>query len=623
MGGVAAVFFDRGAPVDRPLFHRICHAVPFRAADGVDAWFGDGAAVARLRAAADGERDVPLVDAARGLVLAFDGRLDNRDELAEALHLHGAHGDAQLALEAIVRWDVDAPSHMLGDFAFVAWDIARRRAVLGRDHMGLRPLHYALNARGLVCGSDMAHVLADGSVARHPNLRVVAQYLACEMRNGAETLYEGVSRVPPAHCVVFEDGVVRQHRYWTAEARVRVRYRSDDEYADHCRELLVRSVAARLRSDSPVAATLSGGIDSSSVALVAHRLVEHRRPPTLFSMVYPDHPESDERPYINAVAERCGATPVYVPPTPATRSLPFRAAAWMDAPAMAADQSCEGMWNAIRDAGCRVALTGAGGDFVYAGSIFQYADLLRSGRLIALLRRYRADGAADDTGRGPLALIQAGVWPALPIGVKRLLRPIAVRAATRLGIVTRPPWLRLPLEKDDQPERPRGGSFAVEDLIRGLTGGFHSYVLEGSERAAAEAGVELRHPLLDVRLTEFVIGLPEEQRRRGPILKFVLRRALRDELPPLVANRTTKGDFAHAVWDAVESLGGERFYRSLAIADAGWVDGRAALGIYRQMRDDLPLGHRVYGRHVPEIWMITALELWFRAAFAGARAAAL
>jgi asparagine synthetase B (glutamine-hydrolysing) len=283
---------------------------------------------------------------------------------------------------------------------------------------------------------------------------------------------------------------------------------------------------------------------------------------------------------------------------------------------MAADQSCEGMWNAIRAAGCRVALTGAGGDFVYAGSIFHYADLLRSGRLLALLRRYRDDGVAEATGRGPHALIQAGVWPALPVPVKRVLRPIAVRAGAQVGIVSQPSWLKLPLDHERFPERPRGGSFAVEDIIRGLTGGFHSYVLEGSERAAAEAGVELRHPLLDVRLTEFVIALPEEQRRRGPMLKFVLRQALRDELPPLVANRTTKGDFSHLVWEAIESLGGEAFYRSLAIADAGWVDGDAAVGIYRQMRDDLPKGHRAFGWHVPDIWMMTAVELWFRAAFA-------
>ena len=129
--------------------------------------------------------------------------------------------------------------------------------------------------------------------------------------------------------------------------------------------------------------------------------------------------------------------------------------------------------------------------------------------------------------------------------------------AARAGMARRPSWLRLPVEAERFPEAPRGGSFAVEDLVRSLTGGLHSFFLDGSARAAAEAGMELRHPLLDVRLTEFVLAIPEEQRRRGPILKYVLRRALKNELPDVVATRTTKGDFAHCVWEALESVGGE------------------------------------------------------------------
>ena len=605
MSGIAALFLERGAPLDRALFLRIARAVPFR--DPHQTWYGDGAAVA-----------AGSVAEARGVVCAFDGRLDNRAELATLLGLDAAAGDAHLTLEALARWDSGAPSRMLGDFAFVFWDSGRRRALLGRDHMGLRPLHYTRRPGALLCASDIAHLLADPLVSRRPNPRVAAQYLACDIDNGAETLYDGIYRVRPAHCAVVDGSGAQQHRYWSAEPPRQIRYASDDDYAAQCRELLIRSVAARAGGEGPVAATLSGGIDSSSVALTAHRLVKDAPAPALFSMIFPDHPESDERRFIDAVAERCGATPVYVTPSAPAGSLAFRASAWMNAPAMAADRMSESMWQAMRARGYRAALTGAGGDFTYAGSIFHYADLLRAGRLPALIRRYRDDRRADGTGKNSLAWLQAGVWPALPLTLKRALRPLARRAGRRAGMVEWRPWLRLPVDREPLPDEPRGGSFATEDLLRGLLGGFHSYVLEGSERAAAEAGIELRHPLLDVRLTEFVLAIPEEQRRRGPILKFVLRRALRDQLPLEIATRTTKGDFAHCVWDAVESVGGEAFYRSLAIADAGWVDGDAILRLYRRMRDDVPRGHEAYGQHIPEIWMVTAVELWFRAAFGAA-----
>jgi asparagine synthase (glutamine-hydrolysing) len=613
MGGLVAVLHDQPQPVNPAIFHRLCHAVRWRCPDGVAPWHGTGASIARLRFVTTDGEDAPETDPRGSLVVAFDGRLDNRDDLIDALGVDHSASDARLALEAMLRWDADAATRLLGDFAFVAWDPARRRAVLARDHMGIRPLHFARLPGATICATDVAHILSHPGVSRRANEPVVAQFLACAMWNSSQTLIHGVSRVPPAHVVVIEEGNVVVRRYWSPEPRQRVFYRSDDEYGDHCRELLVRSVSARMRSSRPIAATLSGGIDSSSVALTAHLLVKSQPPPQLFSMVFPGRHEADERRYIEAVAERCGADPVLIAPSAPTRSIAGRAATWMDVPSMAADSMAEGMWNQMSAAGYRVALTGAGGDFVYAGSIFHHADLLRSGRVVEFARRYRDDGRAHDTGRGSLAWLQAGLWPALPVPVKRAVRPAARWAASRMGVVHQPRWLRLPLEREPMPERPRGGSFAVEELVRSLTGGLHSFFLEGSERAGAEALLELRHPLLDVRLTEFVLAIPEEQRRRGPILKFVLRHALRDELPPILASRTTKGDFAHCVWDALETLGGERFFTSLAIADAGWVDGAAVLDLYRRMRDDVPRGPEHYGRHVPEIWMITAIELWFRA----------
>ena len=613
MGGLAAILHDDPQPVDQAAFDRLCHAVRWRCPDGVTSWLENGAAIARLRFVTSDAVDAPEASAERSLVVAFDGRLDNRDELIDVLGSETSASDTRLVLDAVSRWDADAAAHLLGDFAFVAWDPARRRALLARDHMGIRPLHFARLPSATICATDIAHVLSHPGVPRRVNERVIAQFLACSMWNGPQTLIDAVSRVPPAHTVVIEGGRVIVRRYWSPEPRQRVFYRSDDEYGDHCRELLTRSVSARMRSPQPIAATLSGGIDSSSVALTSHLLVKDSPPPRLFSMVFPDRPEADERQYIEAVAARCGTDPVLIAPSAPTRSIPGRAAAWMDVPSMAADSMAEGMWNEMAAAGYRVALTGAGGDFVYAGSIFHHADLLRRGRLVEFARRYRDDGRAHDTGRGSLAWLQAGVWPALPVPVKRTVRPLARWAASRIGLLHQPRWLRLSLEREPMPDTPRGGSFAVEELVRSVTGGLHSFFLEGSERAGAEALLELRHPLLDVRLTEFVLAIPEEQRRRGPILKFVLRHALRHELPPILANRTTKGDFAHCVWDALQALGGEPFFRSLAIADAGWVDGRGVLDLYRQMRDDVPRGPQHYGRHVPEIWMITAIELWFRA----------
>jgi asparagine synthase (glutamine-hydrolysing) len=618
MGAVAGILHWTGAPIERVNLERMVRASAHRGPDGAASRIGDRAALAHLRftTVAPGAGDQPLVDPVRALWFVFDGRLDNREELIDRLDVVDSDAsDARLALEAFARWDSGAPRHLLGDFAFIGWDDRRRRLVCARDPMGVRHLHYYASRDCVVCATDLAQVLAHPSVPREPEPSVAADYLAGNVRNTPATLYRGVCRVPPGHVLVGDAGSVRLEQYWSAEPRSPIRYPRDEDYAAHCRELMTRSVEARMRSDRPIAAMLSGGLDSSSVVSIAHRVVRTGGPPPRpFSMVYPDRPESDEREFIDAVARHCGTESVHVLPGPITAGeLDGQARRWVGTPAMPADEMANTLYAAMRERGHRVTLTGVGGDFLFGGSVFQYADLLRRFRVVAAVRRFVDDCHADDTGRSALGLLQAGVWPLLPPAIKSALRPLARRVVHTGG---EPPWLRIPgTPAEAHPARPRGGSFATEDVTRLLGSGMHAFFVECAERAAAHAGIELRHPFLDTRLVEFGLGIPDDQRRRGRYTKYVLRQALGDDLAAPVRARRTKADFSHAVREAIESLGGEHFYASLHIAEAGWVDGDVVAAKYRTMRDQYPQGSAVYGDHVPSLWMIAAVELWFRSAF--------
>jgi asparagine synthase (glutamine-hydrolysing) len=279
---------------------------------------------------------------------------------------------------------------------------------------------------------------------------------------------------------------------------------------------------------------------------------------------------------------------------------------------MPADEMASTLYAAMRERGYRATLTGAGGDFLFTGSVFQYADLLRQGRPVAAVRRFIDDWYAD-TGRTPLGLLQHGVWPLLPRAIKDALRPLARRV---VSYTDRPEWLCVERTPDDGfPDEPRGGSFATEEITRQLGCGMHAFFVECAERYAAEAGIELRHPLLDKRLVQFALDIPDDQRKRGRLTKFILREALGDDLAEAVRLRRNKGDFAHAVAEAIESVGGESFFNNLQIAEAGWVRGDMLTEKYRTMQRQYPLGPDVYGDHVPALWMVTAVELWFRAAF--------
>ena len=618
MSGIAAILHPGDVATRRAALDRLISASASRGPHGHFSWLPDEpVALGYLSFETMCETEPqPLVDSTRRLAIVFDGRLDNRDDLAAALHVPVLNrvepwSDSRLVLEAVARWDVEAPKHLLGDFAWIAWDGARRRLLAARDHLGLRPLHYCARPDAFLCASDVAQLLAADSTPREPDLDVVAAYLAYERANDERTLLRGISRVPPGHALVVEGSRVVLHQYWRPEPAAPLRLRDDQEYAAACRELLVRSVACRTRARRPVAAMLSGGIDSSAVVTAARRVGNGGHALRAFSMIFPEIAEADERAYISDVVAHTGVESIAVRPSGVTAETMRRyTARILDYPPFAADFAAITLYDTIREHGHDVVLTGAGGDFVFSGSFFHYADLLREGRVATLVRQYLADRRSGATSMSPAGLLQRSVWPLLPRGVKHALRPFARRMS---GHTDRPSWLRLPYARPTVPHEPWGGSVALEEIQRHLFGGLHALFLEAGERMLAAVPLESRDPLLDIRLIEFALAVPEQQRRRGPIGKFVLRNALGADLAPSVARRRTKGAFGHLVADALEALGGARFYSSLGIADAGWVDGAAAASLYRQMRDSRQRGDARFGDDVPALWGIAAMELWFDA----------
>lgn len=619
MSGVAAIVQRDGGRPPADDLRRMLDASPHRAPDGTSSWICDGVALGFLAFHTLPEAHVepqPLVDSSRRLALAFDGRLDNREELCAALELDAADtvSDSRITLEALARWRAEAASRLYGDFAFVAWDGDARRLIAARDHMGIRPLHYHDGGSFVVCATDVVQILSHPRVPRAPDSETAADYLANDESNSPPSLYRDIFRVPPGHVLVIDAHGARLHCYWRPEPRSPIRYRRNEEYAEHCRELLGRSVAARLRSRTTTAALLSGGIDSSSIVATAHRVLRHANAPLPFSVVFPHDPDADERPFVEALCAHCGLEPSCSEP-PRMRGEAFHAqgARWLDIPGFPADEWTRPLYVEMERRGCRVALSGGGADFLFSGSIFQYADLLRQFRVLAAVRRFLDDGRGDAMDQSRLGLIKAGAWPLLPVPLKRKLRPLARRV---MRIEDHPEWLRTPRRaRPPYPEHPRGGSHATEEAVRLAESGGLTVSLHAAERTAVEHAVELRFPYMDVRLVDFALSIPDEQRRQGPYIKFVLRQALGEDLPEAVRHRVSKGDFSRLGVTTFEALGGERFFGELAIAQAGWVDGEGPLRTYRRMRAQLPGGYDVYGAHIPELCAVMLVEIWFRAAF--------
>jgi asparagine synthase (glutamine-hydrolysing) len=208
--------------------------------------------------------------------ILIDARVDDRAELARTLACEPTLADAELILRACDRWGAEAPVHLLGDYAFALRD--GERIFAARDHAGVRPLFYAEHGGTLLVASTIRELLARGVPDALDDRGIATFLIGGTYDEPFATSYAAIKRLPPAHTLTWSasEGVVTR-RYWTPPVDGAIRYRREDQYVDHFRAVFDEAIADRLRAGS-AAALMSGGLDSTSVAVSAQRLLAARHP---------------------------------------------------------------------------------------------------------------------------------------------------------------------------------------------------------------------------------------------------------------------------------------------------------------------------------------------------------
>ena len=314
MSGLAGIYSLDGSPADRALLERMTRAIAHRGPDGIRYAVDGPAALGHCLLCTTPEslrESQPLWDETGSCCLAMDGRVDNREELTAALSSAGMRlrddTDAEIVLKAYMAWGEHSPRRIVGDFALVVFDKRSRSLFCARDPLGVKPFYYWTDGKAFLWASELQQLFQHPSVSKEPNEGMVAEYLSAKITSVEETLYVGILRLPPAHVmVVSPDGVVRR-RYWDVEPDVEPSWRSREECAEAFLPVFKEAVRCRLRSQKPVGAELSGGLDSSSVVSAAQALYREGAAHDLgfeaFSLVFPGLP-CDESQFIDAVAER-------------------------------------------------------------------------------------------------------------------------------------------------------------------------------------------------------------------------------------------------------------------------------------------------------------------------------
>ncbi|MFN2627997.1 MAG: asparagine synthase (glutamine-hydrolyzing) [Gaiellaceae bacterium] len=593
--GVAAF----GRPPEREAVEWMLGELAHRGPDGRGVFAGEGICLGHLRLAIIDLSDAglePFAGDEGRLQLIFNGEIYNylelRDELEAKGHRFLTQTDTEVLLASYREWGETCVDRFNGMWAFAIWDAARRTVFCSRDRFGIKPFYYRLDGGRFAFASEPGPLRRGGAA-----LQAVRDYLEQGyMDHGDGTFFAGVHKLPPAHSLTFGPAGLRLFSYWSLEPRD-----APVDPVEAVRETFLDAVRLQLRSDVPVGTCLSGGIDSSSIAVaVAHHGHAHQKTVT----AYFEDAGFDERPYAQAVVDRTGADAHWISFSADELVANLPAIVQAQGEPFGSTSICAG-WYVMREAsraGLTVMLDGQGGDEILAGyrASFGYrlSDLLRHGRL----REATAELASFSSVNGPRWAAVALVNPHVPERLR-----LAARARLRGTSTLAAPELRA-LETLPTPNGAVFGDRLRRQLHLLLTRRGLPELLRYEDRNSMAHSIEARVPLLDHRLVELAFSLDGSELIRRGETKSVLRRAFADLLPPQVRQRRDKLGFVTPEGRFLRGRLGELaadVFASRSFAERGFADPAAARRRLEQHRS----GDRQAGM---ELWRVLNLELWAR-----------
>ena len=475
--------------------------------------------------------------------LWWDGRLDNRNEIVTELdgRVSAASSDPEIVAAAYACWRKDSFRRLIGDWSLTIWHPRAQSLILAKDPIGLRPLFYCHTATNLRWSSSLDLLVAEARGSLELDFEYLAGWLAF-FPEAPLTPYRSIRAVPPSSFVLFEQGRSAVAKYWDFDSNKQIHYANAFDYQDHFREVLSNAVRRRLRSDKPLLAELSGGMDSSSVVSLADAMLKHESglAPLLDTLSYYDdaEPHWNELPYLAKVEERRGRIGHRIQVDCADDlSAILKYASFASAPSECGKDSARNreVERLIAAGGYGGILSGTGGDEFTGGvptAVPELANLLAEFRLVAFAGRLKK-----------WALSQRKTWFQLLWESFRAFLPYRFRRA-QPG--QRPPSWLVP-----RFARHHASALAGYDVRLTFLGSRPSFqenlsALQGLRRYVAcsiispRGGCERRYPYLDRDLLEFLFAVPREELIEPGRRRALMRSALAGIVPDQILARKRK-----------------------------------------------------------------------------------
>jgi asparagine synthase (glutamine-hydrolysing) len=566
----------------------------------------------------------PLSNEDGSVWVVFNGEIYNHAEIRKELEAHGhryrTRSDTETIVHAYEQWGEECVHRFRGMFAFAIWDAPKRRLLLVRDRLGIKPLYWSRAHDALLFGSEIKALLASGLVEAQPNRAVLPEVLSTRYTSGEETLFQGIYKLLPGHLLVFEGGESRTRQYWDVPTRNSHRPSaiSHDAVVPRFKELLEESVRLRLMADVPLGMFLSGGIDSSAIAALMATMID--RPLQTFSVAFKDR-AFNELEYAREVARTIGAVSheIVIDDHDFFGALPKLV--WHEDEPIAHTSSVPLYFvSALARQHVTVVLTGEGSDELLAG-YGKYPRVSFNWRAGTVYERMLPAGMRESIAHGVVPRLPGTLaryakrsflamdrtpesmcfdnFASIRLADQRRLLASALRAsATRAAAYA---------SSLHYFNTPTGASTLLDRLLYADIKTYLVELLMKQDQMSMATSIESRVPFLDHKLVEFAAQLPDEWKLHGWTTKRVLRESMKGLLPDAILNRPKMGfpvpfaSWTRGAWNGVA----REVLLDRRSVERGIIDATAVEALLRAHADGRTDGG-------DRIWSLLNLELWHR-----------
>jgi asparagine synthase (glutamine-hydrolysing) len=606
------------AEENRCLIERMCNVIAHRGPDD-QGYFVSHAGVTL------GHRRLSIIDLSAGkqpisnedgsIWIVFNGEIYNYRELRLRLiqqgHQFSTNTDTEVIVHLYEEEGENCVKFLRGIFAFAIYDKNTRQLFLARDHVGVKPLHYAVAGEEFIFGSEIKSLLQHPAIQREVNVEAVSDFLAFGYVPEPKTAFRNLYKLPPGHSLTFKEGVLQLQKYWDFSYQEKPLAKNEAEYIEELRAHLSDAVRSQLVSDVPLGAFLSGGVDSSTIVALMTR--EINQPVKTFSIGFSEA-DFDELKFARSTAKHFGTDHHEFVVTPDVCKIVEEIVWHHDEPFADVSSVPTYMVSKLASEHVKVVLSGDGGDELFAG-----------------YERYAQDRRKTQFDKIPPFIKTKLLHPlshALPRGLygKNFLRNISLTPAARY--VDSISFFHPELQSEMLTRQTRrslaqhqtalnyaqiyASPTSADHVERLLYLDSKTYlpgdILTKVDRMSMAHSLESRVPLLDHKLIEFASQIPSSLKLKGLTTKYIFKKAVTDLIPEEIIHRRKQGfDVPIREWFKHDLR--EMLHDTLLdhrTRDRGFFNQHAIASLIKEHER----GRRNYARH---LWGLLTLELWHRA----------